>query len=389
MFNKEVFLMKLLFSFIFLLFSSLSLQIQAQILIEYEIAQNMNRFDWSAFSNKENIQKQIDFRNQRLIFFGAKINTLTGLKIGKSQLIQIEQELDFYKQGIKTGLSTDRMKSAEEAIALHWDNINNIEAQIKTYAGLMREATGLPQPTVGSVEEYYNGVWELHEGDHEVVFNMVEKKNQALYNAFGRDDEAYAGFIAPYVQRQMERIESTAGAYWSSLQSSYSGQKELNNLDVANLIELYMNSLEIYNCFNKNFTNIGVNQQVLMGSIKDWHTHQALLGANSLIETYNTYGDASNPRAVVIELLGFYEAPDSVRARIVSFLRNDIFYNNAYIYTDDRTRLGTRVNALIGLNSFDVATPEEQDLFNKAIGQGIIEYNNPHNFFGRPLPLPE
>ncbi len=57
--------------------------------------------------------------------------------------------------------------------------------------------------------------------------------------------------------------------------------------------------------------------------------------------------------------------------------------------TDDTTLLGVRVDALIGLNSFGIATPEEQELFNKAVEQGIIRYRNPHTFSGRPRPLPE
>ena len=201
---------------LFLLFSAFSVQIQAQVLIEYEFVQDMDQFDWSTFSNIESVKKQIDFENEIFNLVGPGF-IISGLNIGKSDLIRLEQELDLYRQGIKTGLSSDSIKLAEQAITLHWDNINNIEAQIKAYAGLGIE--GLPQklPTNGSVEDYYHGVWELHEGDHKVVFNMVEKKDQALYNAFGGNDEEYARFIAPYVKRQMERIGGTAGAYWSSL----------------------------------------------------------------------------------------------------------------------------------------------------------------------------
>ena len=153
---------------------------------------------------------------------------------------------------------------------------------------------------------------------------------------------------------------------------------------------MYPNSLEIYKCFIKNFEESGgVYKQELMGSIEDWHTNQALLGANSLIETYNVYGEKSNPAAVVKELLGFYEAPDSVKERIGFFLRNDILNNEDYINTDNRKKLGARAYSLIGLNSFGIATPEERALFNKAIEQGIIKYRSPHNFSGSVLPLPK
>ena len=380
--------MKFVFFIVCFSLSALSLPIKAQVLIEQEFVNDMDRFDWIAFSDRENARKQIEFENEIFELLGPD-SVIIGLNLGKSDLIRLEQELELYRRDIKTGLSPERIKVAQEVIALHWAGIRRIEAQIKAHSGLISEAsTG--QATNGDLEEYYKGVWKLHEGDHKVVFNMVEKTDKPLYEALGANDEVYAEFITPYVQRQMEKIEDTAKAYWSSLQSSYSGQKELNNLDVAYLIELYMNSLEIYNCFNKNFTNrLETHQKSLMDAIENWHTHQALLGANSLIQTYNTYGDASNPRAVVSELLGFYEAPESVQDRIISFLRNDIFYSKQYIQTEDRTRLGARVLALIGLNSFDVATPEEQNLFNKSIEQGIIKYRNPHNFFGRSRPLPE
>ncbi|MCZ0932066.1 MAG: hypothetical protein OXJ52_02820 [Oligoflexia bacterium] len=46
--------------FIFLFFSSVLFQAQAQVLIEYPINQNMDQFDWQAFvirKMSENIQK--------------------------------------------------------------------------------------------------------------------------------------------------------------------------------------------------------------------------------------------------------------------------------------------------------------------------------------------
>ena len=132
-----------------------------------------------------------------------------------------------------------------------------------------------------------------------------------------------------------------------------------------------------------------MNQQGLMGSIQAWHTNQAFLGANGLIKTYENFGMASNPGAVTIELLGFYDAPAEVKEKMGDFLRNDILNNKEYINTNDTTLLGARVDALIGLNSFGLATPEEQELFNKAIERGIIRYHNPHTFFGRPVPLPK
>ena len=382
--------MKLIFSFVFLFFSILSLQSKAQVLIEYEILQNMDLFDWLAFSDKEIIRSQIEHENEIFTLLGPN-STIIGLNFGKSGLIRLEQELELYRRGIKTGLPVD-MREAEEAIQLHWENVNNIESQIKGHAGLAGGSVEFMPivPMIGKAEDYYKGMRELHKGDHEVVFNMVEKKDEALYKALGSDDEVYAGFIAPYVQRYMEKMGDTAEAYWGSLQSAYNKKGPFNTDDVARLIEMYSNSLEIYKCFNKNFKESeGMNQKELMSSIQSWHTSQALLGANSLIKTYENFGMASNPGAVTIELLGFYEAPAEVKEKIGVFLREDILNNEEYIKADDRQRLITRANALIGLYSFGLATPEERELFNKAIEQEVIRYRNPHAFTGRPLPLPE
>ena len=131
------------------------------------------------------------------------------------------------------------------AIALHWNNINSIENQIKAYAGLGGSVTVMTTtPMVGKMEDYYKGMRELHKGDYKVVFNMVEKKDEALYKALGSNDEVYAGFIAPYVQRYMEKMGGTAEAYWGALQSAYEGKGEFKTTDVARLIEMYSNHLK-------------------------------------------------------------------------------------------------------------------------------------------------
>ena len=382
--------MKLLFSFIFLFSSALSFQSsQAQVLIEYPINLNMDKFNWSDFIDSNSVKEYMDFHNQRFNLLGPGFNTITGLNIGKSQLVQIEQELELYKKGMKKGLSPEIIGSAEEAIQLHWDNVNNIENQIKDYAVLGDSFDIVPTTPIGETLDYRNGVWELYKGDHEVLFNMVEKKDEALYQDLGANDEAYAEFISPYVKRYMAKIGDTAGAYWDSLQWAYNTQGPFNTDDVASLKEMYSNSLEIYKCFTKNFKEpVGESQKELMGSIQEWHTNQAFLGANSLIETYNNYGMEADPGAVVMGFFDFYEAPDNVKERIGVFLRNDILNNEEFINAEDTLRLGTRTNALIGLNYLGVSTPEEQELFNEAVRQGIIDYHNQHSFFGYPLPLP-
>ena len=393
--------MKLLFSFTFLLFSSLSFQVQSQVLIKGSASEyDFNKFDWSSFTNKA--QEYIDFKNEIVNEIGAGF-IISRINLDKSDLIRIEQELGLYKQGIKTGLSAEMIQAAEEAIALHWENVNKLENQIKVHAGLVEGLVDVITPMVGKTEEYYNGAWELHKGDHNIVFNMVEKKDEALYKAFGGNDEAYAEFIAPYVERYMQKMGETAQTYYDSLggELNYevpvkSGNRKINttfkDFNFINLMEMYLNSLEIYKCFTKNFKEpVGVNQQKLMGSIYDWHTNQALLGMNSRIEGYKTYGIETKPNAVAYSFFKFYDAPIEVKEKIGDFLRNDILNNPEFIDSEERLVLKARVNALVGLNYLGVATPEEQELYKKAIEQGVIGIykDNPHAFSRSALPLPK
>ena len=347
-------------------------QTQAQVLIEYPVYQNMDQFDWQTFNNNENIQEYINFRNKAFEDLGAKSFIIEGLNIDKLQLLKIEQELGLYKTGIKTGISFEEIGLAEEAIRLHWENINNIENQMQTYAGLMGVEVMSTVPMIGKIEDYYNGVWELYKGDYEVVFNMVEKKDEALYKALGANDEAYAEFISPSVKRYMGKIGGTAQAYFGSLETAYTGKTQFNERDVAKLIKMYLGSLEIYKCFQKNFQNpTGMNQQALMGAIESWHTQQGLLGADSLIETYS-YGIGFNPHATVKSLHKFKEAPNEVKIKVGSFFRN--------VWNDDTFKMGTdqiqkwaHINSLIGLKYMNSLNVEEQKVFNELLEQGIIK----------------
>ena len=92
--------MKLLFSLFFIFFSFLSLQTQARILIEYPINLNMDQFDWSAFSDSNNIQEHIDFKNTMFDALGARFTIISYLNIEKADLIKLEQELALYKRKI-------------------------------------------------------------------------------------------------------------------------------------------------------------------------------------------------------------------------------------------------------------------------------------------------
>ena len=126
-----------------------------------------------------------------------------------------------------------------------------------------------------------------------------------------------------------------------------------------------------------------------MGAIETWHTKQGLLGADSLIETYENYGMEANPGAIVMSLWDFDDAPDEVKAKIGTFLRKDILNNTDFINTEDRKRLGARVNALVGLKYFGILNPEEEKIFNQAIEKGIIiQSSKGDSFLGFSRPLP-
>ncbi len=380
--------MKLLFSFVFLLFSSLSFQSQALVLVEGPPSEfDFNQFNWEEFNNQA--EEYINIKNKIVNEIGFDF-IIPRINLDKLDLMRIEQELGLYKMGVKEGLSAEMIQAAAEAIALHWENVNSIENQIKARAGLAGGVVDvITAPIVGEAKDYYNGVWELHKGDHEIVFNMVEKKDEALYKAFGGDDEAYVGFIAPYVERYMQKMGQTAQAYYDSFKSA-GVDVDTRTSDAYNLFNMYLNSAEIYNCFIKNFKSpVGEKQRMLMGSIYDWHTNQSLLGANSTIEAYKTYGIETRPNAVAYSLFKFYNAPIEVKEQIGTFLRENILNNEEFINSRERLILKARVNALIGLNYLGVATPAEQDLYDKAIEQGIIEHHSTHSFSGHPAPLPE
>ena len=368
--------MKLFFSLVFIFFSTFLFQIQAQVLIEYP--GGMSQFKWSAFSDSTNIQEYIKFRNEVFATLGAGFFTISGINIDKSQLIEIEKELALYKQEIKTDLRID-IEEAEEAIQFHWENIISIEKQIQAYAGLgvsVEDLEGITvAPMIGEAKAYRNAVWDLYQGDHEIIFNMVEKKDEDLYKALGGDDEAYAQFILPYVKKYTEKIEGTAKGYSASLQSAYAGKAELTELnknDVAKLIKMYSGSLEIYNCFNENFKNPkGEGQQALMGAIETWHRDQGLLGADSLIETYEHYGMEANPHAIVSSLHEFREAPGEVKVKVGSFFR-DIWNDDTFKMGTDNIQKWAHINSLIGLKYLDTLNEGEEKVFNEFLEKEII-----------------
>ena len=365
--------MKLFFSLVFIFFFTFLFQIQAQVLIPYP--GNLKQFNWSAFSNKASTQEHIDFRNTMFNAIGAGALTISYINIEKSQLAKLEQELALYKQEIKTDLRID-IEEAEEAIQFHWENIISIEKQIQAYAGLgvsFEDLEGITvAPMIGDAKAYRDAVWDLYQGDHEIIFNMVEKKDEDLYKALGGDDEAYAQFILPYVKKYTEKIEGTAKDYFASLQSAYDTESSFNTDDIASLIEMYSGSLEIYNCFNENFKNPkGEGQQALMGAIETWHRDQGLLGADSLIETYEHYGMEANPHAIVSSLHEFREAPGEVKVKVGSFFR-DIWNDDTFKMGTDNIQKWAHINSLIGLKYLDTLNEGEEKVFNEFLEKEII-----------------
>ena len=366
--------MKLFFSFVFLFF--LSFQTQAQVLIEPPINLNMDQFDWEAFTNKENIQEHIDNINRRFRTYGIKASI--GIKWDMIDLVQIEQELELYKMGIKTGLSSERIQLADGAIAIHWEYVNNMENQIKTYAGLGGSVDVRTMKQIRRIgEDYYNKTWELYEVDYETVFNMVNKEDPNLYKAFGSNDEDYAEFITPYVKRLLKKMQETAQTYYNSLGGELDYEIPLDrgylyrkttfkSFNVAKLTDMYLNSLEVYNSFVKNFENpTGRHQKELMKAIEDWHAHIAFLGVDGWIDSYKIYGINLKPLAVITQLRKFSKAPMEVKEKIALFLRNDIL-NNEELMREYLFSLAARIDSLEILHFLGLATTEEIELYNIA-----------------------
>ena len=179
----------------------------------------------------------------------------------------------------------------------------------------------------------------------------------------------------------------TSQSYYDFLNSAVQAGVSIDmRRDVDDLINTYSSSLEIYNCFKKNFSNPeGEYQQELMRTIEGWHISQSILGVNSLLETYKVY---DNPAAIVSRLNDFRSAPAEIKDQIAEFYRSEIINNEVFIKTNERRKLRARVKALIGLKYFDYLTPEEQELFDKALEQGVIRNPAEGVFSGSSRPLP-
>ena len=376
------------------LFLLLSFQVQAQVLVEYD--QDIDIPYWQNFISEEHTQSLINYRNKKLSFYGSNLSTIDTLNIAKSDLVRLEQELGLYKQDIKSGLFMVEINKAEEVINRHWENIRNIEEQFQFRAGLKTptdedELIRMVKQAAENVVGFNQGMWELYNKDHQILFDLVEKTDENLYkNVLSGDDEAYAQLILPQVEKYTEKTNVMAEAYYNSLSSDYLKQAPLDKFKIADLLKVMDNSLTIYECFLKNFQNnpTGEYQKELKQVIETWYGQQSEWGANSLMEAYKTYGEADvNPNFIAIELNGFRDAPQETVDEIVKFYRENFIYNEDFINAKDISRLGARVDALIGLKYFDALNKEEENLFKKAIEQGVIRPARENSYFGFGEPI--
>ena len=339
--------------------------------IEY-INYRIDQFDWEAFANKETLKKHIEHRNQT--FNKHTIGIPVIFYLDKIYLVRIEQELKLYEMGIKQGLSPKLIQVAKKAIALHWENINSKENQAKAYAGLGSSVDVIHRKK----RRYYKGIWELYTAEYEIVLNMVNKGDKRLYKTLGSNDEFYVKFITPYVKRHLKKIQDTAETYYNSLggeldyeipldRSYLYRETTFKSFNSTKLIDMYSDSLEVYNSFVKNFESrpIGLHQKELMRTIEDWYMHQAFLAVDGWIDSYKIYGINLKPLAVIAQLRKFYEAPMEIKKIIALFLRNDIL-NNKELMREYLFSLEAQIDALEILHSLELATAEDTELYNIA-----------------------
>ena len=353
---------------------------------------DFNKFDWQAFSDPVNAEDYINSTRKSFRLSGSHISWY--LNFDKEDLVRIEQELDLYKKGIKFGLSEVEIDMAEEAIRKHWENIEEIEEQILVYAGLKKAdrefRTQVMYNRRKDVESFNEGMWDLYHKDHEVLFNLVEKTDENLYqNVLKGDDEAYAQLILPQVERYTKKIKDMTISYYDALWFRYQEQLPVHkgeSISTSAFLSISKDSLRIYRCFLKNFENpTGEHQQKLKSIIEDWYEELSYLGASSLIEEYNVYGSFYPPGDVYI-LNNFRYAPIELREEIAEFYRREFINNEEFINTDDSTKLGARVNALIGLKDFGLINEEELELFNRGLDQGVIEpIKNFYHGYHKPI----
>ena len=222
------------------------------------------------------------------------------------------------------------------------------------------------------------------------MFNIVEKNRSKFIQLFrSKFIQLFAKFTLAQVERYLLKMETIAEAFHSTLSSvDRDSASVLDEDTVYTLLFMHNDSLEIYNCFLKNFPNPeGENQQKLKNIIEDWHEKQSAWGAEALMKAYQ-YGIKSNPSVVAKGLHDFQTVPSETKAEIGAFYRDEFLNHPDFINTGNPARWGARTNALIGLKYLGLLEGDEVDLFNKALEEGVIQSVGENSFSRSIAPLP-
>ena len=302
---------------------------------------------------------------------GSSVLYISYINTEKSNLVKIEKQL--YRLEREGALSSTVIDSAKDAVKAHHKNLTDIENQIRAYAGLTGEEAEIELDR-DAKKFYYSGAWELYKSDHQLVFDLIEKTDENFYRAFKGNDEEYIGFITDYVEPYIKQSRASAHIYSNFLDESFTAGTGFNISYVGRLGQMYLRSLDMYNCALKNFQiDGGANQKGLIESIGNWHEEQSQLSADWLMEAYKIdKGDNYiHAYSAVANIRKFKSAPESTKAKVEDFLR-DIWHDESLKAATDRIARELPLEALIGLKEFGALNEEEEEAFNSAFDQGII-----------------
>ena len=318
-----------------------------------------------------NIQEHIKHRDDMFYIRGSSVLYISYINTEKSDLVEIDKQL--YKLEREGALSSTVIDSAKGAVKAHHKNLTDIENQIRAYAGLTGEEAVIKLDR-DIKKFYYSGAWELYKSDHQLVFDLIEKTDENFYGAFN-DDEEYIGFITDYVEPYIEQSRASAHIYSNFLDESFTAGTGFNISYVGRLGQMYLRSLDMYNCALKNFQiDGGAKQKGLIESIGNWHEEQSQLSADWLMEAYKIdKGDNYiHAYSAVANIHKFKSAPESTKAKVEDFLREVWNDESLKAATDHRRAQKIPLKALIGLKEFGALNEEEEEAFNSAFDQGII-----------------
>ena len=193
--------MQLFFSLFFIICPLFFVEAQSLIPVPFS-KYDLNQFNWKAFSNSKNIKEHIDYRNSILQTLGADDFYVKYIGREKASLIRLKKQFHIEKKlKGKKFLDSDTLQSVEIALEEHSRNINDIENHIRFYAGLPVEGFNPVYRMVGSPYSYQKGFSNLYTFSYAPIFDLIEKKDEKFYSTFAGNDEAYATYIFPYVEK--------------------------------------------------------------------------------------------------------------------------------------------------------------------------------------------